>query len=99
MCIRDRTKTDLFLYALEETVFLKLFSMSRNISPDYICFVRLKIPWCNKNQIVFSDPHTSFYLSSNSTCSDFTICTFHNNVISSNYFYNSTKQFALLRHY
>src|ERR671938_793633 len=77
---------------------LDFICMCRNIAPNDVSLVRLKVPWSNQNQITISYPHSSLYLASNSTCPYLAIGTFYNDVISTDQLYDLSKQLTLAGH-
>ena len=87
----------LFFKPCEVPVLLDLFSVRRNVSPDNVGAVRLKVPWGDEHQVVVPNPHPALYLASDPAGAHDAIRAFHYYVVATDELYYSPEQFALLR--
>ena len=84
---------------LEEAVLLDFFCMCRNVAPNNVSLVGLKVPRGYQHQVIVPDPHPSLYLAANPARSDLAVSALDNDIIAAYQLYHSPEKLALTRHH
>ena len=80
-------------------ILLDFLCMCRNVSPDYVGPIWLKVPRCNKHQVIVPYPHPALYLAPYPAGSHLAVCALYYYIVASNQLDDSSKKLHLIGHH